>query len=174
MKGKKRYSNVTITKRVDHEAGRHHTVRAHPEPEVCEKCGAVYADRRWVAAEHLAESFPHPYQHPPKRTVCPACKEIKERLTAGFLYLEGSFLTHHRQEVERLIHNEEARATADNPLGRIIRWSRDERGRTIVETTTEHLAQRLGKAVQKAFSGTVRYDFSHENKLARVYWNRED
>jgi hypothetical protein len=40
-------------------------------------------------------------------------------------------------------------------------------------TTTEHLAQRLGHALKKAFKGKVHYDFSHENKLAHVYWQRD-
>jgi hypothetical protein len=42
-----------------------------------------------------------------------------------------------------------------------------------VTTTTEHLAQRLGGMLEKAFGGEVRYDFSHENKLARVSWHRD-
>jgi hypothetical protein len=42
-----------------------------------------------------------------------------------------------------------------------------------VTTTTEHLAQRLGHAVEKAFGGNADYDFSHENKLARVSWRRD-
>ena len=49
----------------------------------------------------------------------------------------------------------------------------DEKGRLVITTTTEHLAQRLGHALEKAFGGEVRYDFSHENKLARVYWQRD-
>jgi len=34
------------------------------------------------------------------------------------------------------------------------------------------LAQRLGHALEKAFGGSADYDFSHENKLARVNWQR--
>ena len=30
--------------------------------------------------------------------------------------------------------------------------------------------ERIGRAVGRAFDGDVRYDFSHENKLARVHW----
>lgn len=51
MRSAKRYSNVTFTKRVDHEAGRHHTARAPAEPLVCTACGAVYRRRRWIAPE---------------------------------------------------------------------------------------------------------------------------
>jgi hypothetical protein len=61
----------------------------------------------------------------------------------------------------------------DNPLGKIISIQEDTDGRLVVTTTTEHLAQRIGHAVEKAFSGEVRFDFSHENKFARVYWHRD-
>jgi hypothetical protein len=53
-----------------------------------------------------------------------------------------------------------------------LKWGRDEKGRLMLATTTEHLAQRLGRSMHKAFKGEVRYDFSHENKLAHVYWSR--
>lgn len=50
-------------------------------------------------------------------------------------------------------------------------WEETE-NQLVVKTTTEHLAQRLGHALEKAFDGDVRYDFSHDNKFARVYWER--
>ena len=65
------------------------------------------------------------------------------------------------------------RTAGDNPLARIIGWEREKSGRVVVTTTTQHLAQRLGHALEKAFSGQVRYDFSHENQLARVWWRRD-
>ena len=40
-------------------------------------------------------------------------------------------------------------------------------------TTTELLAQRLGRALEQAFGGSVSYDFSRENKLARVTWHHD-
>jgi hypothetical protein len=43
----------------------------------------------------------------------------------------------------------------------------------IVTTTNEHLAMRLGHALENAFAGKVRYGFSHENKLVRVRWHRD-
>jgi hypothetical protein len=73
-----------------------------------------------------------------------------------------------------LLKNEAARAAEDNPLGRIMKWEKQEKGLgLLVSTTTERLAQRLGHALEKAYGGDVKYDFSHENKLARVYWRRE-
>ena len=49
-----------------------------------------------------------------------------------------------------------------------IPWCR----RLLVTTTTEHLAIRLGQALEKAFDGKVLFGFSHENKLAHVWWHR--
>lgn len=173
MRSNKKYSNVTVTNRVDHEAGRHRTPRAQAEPKRCKTCGAIYFKRRWTVASALPVSVKPKEWHPTDLTICPACKREQEGLPAGFVYIDGSFLAAHRDEIERLLRNEAERAMEKNPLGRIMDFKTDERGRLVAETTTEHLAERLGHALEKAFCGEVRYDFSHENKLARVYWHRD-
>jgi hypothetical protein len=43
-----------------------------------------------------------------------------------------------------------------------------------VETTTEKLAQRLGRAVRKARGGKVEYKWSRNNKFVRVCWEKEE
>ena len=77
------------------------------------------------------------------------------------------------KEIQRLLRNESERAEEDNPLARILNWKYGETHNLAVSTTTEHLAQRLGRALEKAFGGNTDYDFSHENKLARVSWQRD-
>jgi hypothetical protein len=173
MRNRKRYTTQTITKRVDHEAGRHRTTRASAEPAICEICGDVYADRRWSKPDPESSSKKHPHFRPAKIVICPACKRERDGIPSGYLHLEGEFLSEHRDEIERLIDNEAARASEDNPLARIMRWERDDAGRLMVLTTTEHLALRLGRALKKAFDGKVRNDFSHENKLAHIWWKRD-
>jgi hypothetical protein len=173
MRGKRKYTNQTFTKRVDHEAGKHRTQRAPAEPMVCEVCGNVYADRRWSKPDSERQDNKHKHFRPAQMTVCPACQARRDQTPGGYVHLDGAFLTPHREEIERLLRNEAARAEEDNPLARIIGWEKDRRGRMTVTTTTEHLAQRLGHALEKAFNGEVRYDFSHENKLAHVYWRRD-
>ncbi|MFN7947644.1 MAG: BCAM0308 family protein [Blastocatellia bacterium] len=173
MQGSKRYTNQTWTKRVDHEAGRHHTARAVPEPAVCKICGDVYADRRWSAPDPERQSARHPAFRPAQEVVCPACERQQTGEPGGFVYLDGAFLLAHRDEIEHLLRNETTRAEEDNPLARIMDWQWDNTDRLTVTTTTEHLAQRLGHALKKAFDGEVLYDFSHENKLARVSWHRD-
>jgi hypothetical protein len=172
VKSNKKYTNVTFTRRVDHDAGRHRTPRASKEARQCELCGAVYIKRRWVSVE-VAVGNKHRRYHPVEMTICPACKQQKEGIPSGFVYLEGAFLADHRDEISRLLMNEADRAASDNPLARIMGWEEGDGGRLTITTTTEHLAERLGQALEKAFDGKVRYDFSHENKLARVYWHRD-
>jgi hypothetical protein len=173
MPEKKKYTNATFTKRVDHEAGRHRPARAQSEPAVCEECGAVYADRRWTAKQTGSEVKKHKHWRPPTMTVCPACQQQRTGEPRGFVYLDGSFFDAHHEEVEQLLSNESERAAEDNPLARIMEWKRGDGHKLTVSTTTEHLAQRLGHALEKAFAGRVKYDFSHENKLARVNWLRD-
>jgi hypothetical protein len=173
MQGKKRYTNATFTKRVDHEAGRRRTPRAGKEPEVCGDCGAVYADKRWKLAGDKRGVEKQSDWRPPLKTVCPACKQIRAGVPGGFVHLTGAFFAGHRVEIERLLRNEAERAAEDNPLARIMKWEGEGRERHTVSTTTEHLAQRLGHALEKAYGGEARYDFSHENKLARVSWHRD-
>jgi hypothetical protein len=107
------------------------------------------------------------------RTTCPACRTVDAGVARGYVHVEGAFFRAHAAEVHHLLDNEVRRAAEDNPLGRTMGRIEELGGRLLVATTTEHLAQRLGRALQKAFGGEVRYDFSHENKLARVYWRRD-
>lgn len=167
----KRYTNTTFTKRVDHEAGRHRTRRSLPEPMVCEGCGATFSHRRWTRKSDL-KADRSATKHTAKSTLCPACKQERAGVPSGFVYVKGKFSIKHRNEIGRLLRNEAERVAQDNPLARIMGWE-DTDDQLVVKTTTEHLAQRLGHALEKAFHGEVRYDFSHENKLARVYWERK-
>lgn len=173
MPNKRKYTNATFTKRVDHEAGRHHTLRAAREPAVCENCGAIYANRRWTTANEEVVKVSSKRWRPSQMIVCPACKQKRTGEPRGFVYLDGAFFVAHHEEIEQLLRNETQRAAEDNPLARVMEWKRDDRHKLTVSTTTEHLAQRLGHALKKAFGGTTHYNFSHENKLARVNWSRE-
>lgn len=173
MRSHKPFTSATFTKRVDHEAGRHRPARAMSEPGRCESCGALYVNRRWTHAPTALEDTQVQHQTAEHLTICPACKQKSVGEPRGFVFLEGSFLAAHRQEIEQLLRNEAMRAGEDNPLARILEFDKSAGRKVIVSTTTEHLAQRLGHALEKAFGGNVDYDFSHENKLARVSWKRD-
>jgi hypothetical protein len=139
------------------------------EPAVCRDCGAVYVNRRWETGGSINAQDK---QRPARVVVCPACLQVKSGTPRGFVYLDGSFYVAHQKEIEQLLRNEAARAEEDNPLARIMKFTRGKTHKLTISTTTEHLAQRLGHALEKAFAGHTHYDFSHENKLARVTWER--
>ena len=173
MKSNKRFSNVTFTKRVDHDGGRKRAERSFPEGAVCETCGAVRSGRRWVAGARVGEANAERVWHPDRYATCPACSRKRENLPRGVVTLGGTFLNGHLREVENLIGNEAERAAEDNPTARIMDWTGGRGGEMVVTTTTGHLAQRLGHALEKAFGGEVNYTFSHENELTRVAWRRD-
>lgn len=170
MRSNKAYSNVAFTRRVDHLAGAHRGPRAPKGVLVCRQCGAVYLKRRWVSGGDSRAATMGALATP---TVCRACDMGAKGLVGGYLTLGGRFFLAHRPEVERLLRNEERREVEDNPLGRVLKWDRRDPDVLTLSTSTEHLAKRLGTAVRKAFKGSVRYGFSHENKFARVRWIRD-
>jgi hypothetical protein len=132
----------------------------------CSGCGAFYYRRHWTL-NPPGEFSTHVHVHP---IYCPACNRIKDRYPGGELRLAG-FDTAERREIARILRNEEERARAKNPLERIMRMQAADGGWTI-ETTTEKLAQRLGRAVHKARGGKVQYKWSRNNKFVRVLWEK--
>jgi hypothetical protein len=109
----------------------------------------------------------------PITVLCPACRSVEEGHPAGILYLTGSFLATNRTEILNLLRNAARAAAAKNPLERVIRMDAESGQPLVVETTSEKLARRLGRAVSKACGGALRIRFSHEDKLVRVYWRRD-
>jgi hypothetical protein len=90
----------------------------------------------------------------------------------GFVFLDGDFFSGHHEEIEQLLRKEAKRAAADNPLARAIEFKRGDSHKLTVSTTTEHLAQRLGHALEKAFGGSVFYEFDQFGNL--LTWSGMD
>jgi len=173
MRSTKPYTNATFTHRVDHDGGRHNTLRSPPEPAICELCDAIYQHKRWhFAGVGEGKALPQSWKEV-HRTVCPACHQEATGEPRGFVYITGAFLEGHHDEIVWLLFNEAERASEDNPLSRVLVMEEKDKDWISVSTTNEHLAQRLGHALNKAYGGEVHYSFSHENKLARVSWHRD-
>jgi hypothetical protein len=174
MRIKSEQITSTFKKRVDHESRRFRPPPKPDEPGVCRECGAVFTNGRWYAPDSKAKTTTKAQWQPENLIVCPACQLSREGEPRGFLYLKGTFLMGHREEIEHLLRNEAARAAQDNPMARILELKRSDDDKELtITTTTEHLAQRLGRSLEKTFAGDTQYDFSHENKLARVTWQRD-
>jgi len=141
------------------------------DPALCTKCQAVWHKGKWSL--DLVTRREVRRWGTPIAVVCPACKRAKEGNPTGILYLTGSFLAKNRAEILNLLRNAARAAAAKNPLERIIRIQADPRDPLVVETTSEKLARRLGRAVSRACGGALEIRFSHVDKLVRVYWQRD-
>jgi NMD protein affecting ribosome stability and mRNA decay len=130
------------------------------EPTACPQCGAVFLSGRWQWNKAPANAHQH---------TCPACQRIHDHFPAGFVTLDGSFYTSHRDEIMHLISNEEKREKADHPLQRIMATEEID-GALHVTTTDIHLARRIGEALHHAYQGTLDYHYNPEQNLLRVSW----
>ncbi len=133
------------------------------EPCVCSDCGAVYHQGRWqwsVAPEHAAQ------------VRCAACQRIHDHLPAGYVTLEGHFITQHHDEILQLIHHVEENEKREHPLQRIM--ALEQLPESLLVTTTDiHLARGIGEALHHAYQGDLDFHYNKEEYLLRVRWRRE-
>lgn len=165
MRAAKRY-NTQYKKKVDVERDTYLPKLSPKEVIQCTGCGAFYHRRHWMLAAPPAFYPPSPM----RPIFCPACRKIQERYPSGELSLKGMDADE-RQEILRILRNEEEQARNKNPLERIMSLA-EKNGEWKVETTTEKLAQRLGRSVRKARGGKLVYKWSHNNKFVRVIWEK--
>ncbi|MCL5103789.1 MAG: BCAM0308 family protein [Armatimonadetes bacterium] len=141
------------------------------ENTVCRQCESVFAAGRWyMKGQHPGKK--HDLGGQKHETTCPACRKARDTMPGGVLTLSGSFVTGHQDEILNLIRNETNDAMGFNPLERVM--SMETVGDQMrLTTTNDRLAQRLGKAIHKAYSGNIEYKWSGDTKLARVNWRRD-
>lgn len=133
----------------------------------CSGCGAFHYRRHWTLTPPPGVSA----QTYERLVLCPACRKIQDRFPGGELTLR-SVEPGSRAELARILRNEEARARKKNPLERIMRMDAANGGWRI-ETTTEKLAQRLGRSVKKARGGKLTYKRGHnDSNYVRVVWEK--
>ncbi|MHB2017204.1 MAG: hypothetical protein ACYCW6_09690 [Candidatus Xenobia bacterium] len=76
-----------------------------------------------------------------------------------------------QQALLNLLRNEEARAMGKNPLSRLD-GLRVTPGLIAVNTTTESLARRIGREVEKAFHGHTDFQQLPGERFVRVTWSK--
>jgi hypothetical protein len=134
----------------------------------CSGCGAFHHRRHWTLRPPAGFSS----EIHRELVFCPACRKMHDRFPGGEFMLRG-VEAGERGEIARILRNEESRAREKNPLERIMRMVAANGGWRI-ETTTEKLAQRLGRAIKKARGGKVVYKWGHNGKFARVVWQKSE
>lgn len=167
MKALTKKYNTTYKKKPDVDRDTFRPRRAPKENLQCGGCGAFYHRRHWTLTAPTGLTG-RSQRH---AVLCPACRKTKERRASGEVHLLGVSPAA-RGELLRILRNEERRAREKNALERIMRMEAADGGWK-VETTTEKMALRLGRALAKARGGSVAYKWSHNNKFVRVVWRQE-
>jgi hypothetical protein len=137
----------------------------YPEPSVCERCGVVFNSGIFMWANPIPKNFP--------KMICPACKRIEDKFEGGVVLLTGKFLKEHKEEILNIVRNVEAYKIEKRPLERIMSIEEIEDALEI-KTTYEHLARRIGEAVNSAFKGELKISYPEEEKYVRVRWFRDE
>jgi NMD protein affecting ribosome stability and mRNA decay len=140
------------------------------EASICTVCNALYQSKRWFFDEKLSRKLAGT---PKVREVtCPTCRKVKDKYAEGILTLSGDFFKERKEEIITLLKNEAARVGARSVNDRIIQMTEEGKNKMVVETTTDKLAQHLGRAIYRAYKGELDFKWSEVNKFVRVYWSR--
>lgn len=133
-----------------------------PQPTVCEKCGVVFTNGRWVWKKSI---------EPAHKTVCPACRRQADNYPAGRIELSGIFYQDHKDEILNLIKNVEKQEKQERPLERIMSI-RIDKTITVVTTTGIHVARRIGEALSRAYKGDHSIIYANSDDQIQVTWHR--
>ena len=134
------------------------------EPTRCPRCSAVYRSGRWSWRNASG---------PAHKTLCPACRRIRDRFPAGYVRMTGGFFREHRDEIVSLAQHCAEKEGAEHPLERIMAIG-EARGGILLTTTSIHLARRIAEAVRRAHKGELRWHYNRAENLLRASWSRSE
>jgi hypothetical protein len=140
-------------------------VEKYPSNTRCPKCHLIFMDGVWKRAASRNPGSNH-------WKLCPACTQIRGGLAGGVVQFTGTYAISHRQDLLNRIRNVEKQVLRGRPLERIIDIKED-RNRSVVSATTEHLIARIGKAIERDFGGVLELKYAPEDKLAFAHWHRD-
>lgn len=139
--------------------------------KICPNCSAVYDGHKWVPEPEEQLLKQARSKHADEKH-CPGCTRLMKGQVEGVVTLQGAFLLTHREEIVNLIKRIERNGRHRNVAARLYEV-REENGQIVIETTDEHLAERIGKEVEKAFKGDLEIKWQEKDRFARVTWRRD-
>jgi NMD protein affecting ribosome stability and mRNA decay len=136
------------------------------EPAVCERCGAVFSHKTWrrdrrVTGELLSQAT---------WTTCPACVQVEGKdQYFGRVLFRGPFANTDMETISRRIQNVARRASHTQPERRIVSINREGESFEVL-TTSQKLAHRIVREVEKAFGGKTTYNWSDTDGTLFATW----
>jgi RNA polymerase subunit RPABC4/transcription elongation factor Spt4 len=142
--------------------------RAPEDPSVCDVCGSIYTAKTW----RRNRALPAKLINAAAWTICPACKQAKSGEYFGRVLVRGSNASSNLEAIRARIANVERRAEFTQPERRIVSSKWD--GVTLeVLTTSQKLAHRIARELQKAFGGRARYTWSDQDGALTAVWEAQ-
>jgi NMD3 family protein len=143
-------------------------VRTHVdrEPTMCECCGAVYLNKTWRAGERTRSTSLVGVGW----TLCPACAQVQDAEYFGRIRVTAPLGPEREVEVRRRIWRVESRARHTQPERRTVRIDRGPSGLEIL-TTSQKLAHRIARELEKAFGGRAHYAWSDREGALDATWD---
>jgi hypothetical protein len=139
--------------------------RAPEDPSVFDTCGSVYTAKTWRRDRPL----PAKVIDVAAWTICPACKQAKSGKYFGRVLIRGFDALANLDAIRARIANVGRRAEFTQPERRIVSSKWD--GEMLeVLTTSQKLAHRIARELQKAFGGRARYTWSEHDGALTAIW----
>jgi len=138
------------------------------DPSVCDICGSVYTAKTWRRNRPL----PAKLVDAAAWTICPACKQAKSGKFFGRVLVRGASAISNLDAIRARIANVERRAEFTQPERRIVSCKWDGLGLEVL-TTSQKLAHRIARELQKAFGGRAVYRWADENGALTAVWQNE-
>jgi len=144
-------------------------VPAPAESTLCGGCGAVYRRKTWRRSARRA--VPALSGEAPLGS-CPACRQVEAGRYFGRVILRGPLVGAEAEAIRRRVANVVARARFTQPERRVVSMRR-EGDELEVRTTSQKLAHRIVREMEKAFGGRASYAWSHRERSLLAVWRSD-
>lgn len=140
-----------------------------PSPDLtrCERCGLVFWHKTWRRSRRRAAQA---LLSGARAGTCPACRQAQTEQALGRVLLMAELDAPQQRELQRRIDNVCRRAAFTQPERRLLGVRRVAQGLEVL-TTSQELAHRVAKEVEKAFGGRVSYDWSDSDGRLLARWH---
>ncbi|MEB2285124.1 MAG: hypothetical protein OZ922_10650 [Myxococcales bacterium] len=140
--------------------------RRTPGNVACHACGALFTRKTW-RRDHTVPLGA--YDRVIWR-ICPACRQYARGEAFGKVVLPAAWAAEHAEELQRRLDNVAARAGYTQPQRRIVGLERA--GRSVnVLTTSQKLAHRVAREIEKLFGGRATYRWSSNDGSLTAIWS---
>jgi NMD protein affecting ribosome stability and mRNA decay len=142
-------------------------VRPPKDPTLCDGCGALYSRKQWRGGARLTR----PLLEKVSWGRCPACNQSRTGVGYGRVVLSGGFVGENLEALRRRIKNVAERAKYTQTQRRLLTIEETDDGLDVI-TTSQKLAHRIVREIEKAFGGKARYSWDADDGSLLATWKK--